>query len=293
MYSEQVRPFTRLKQVAGKKAATGGSRKYRSRSRDHFLEYDRSRPGYTPQSGYVMQSGYMQSNYTVQSELRRIAGQLLSVQEDERKRIAADLHDGLGQSLTMIKLALAESERLLASGAISEVSASLQRLKHKAHDALEDVRRVAMDLRPPMLDDLGILPTLSWFFRELEGVYQGLRVEKDFGLIENNIPGKLKITIFRIIQEATSNIVKYANANLIQVHLSHTGDALHFSIEDNGDGFDPAEVAVPSGTGRGLGLRSMKERAHLSGGDYRIDSRYGQGTRICISWQFDKLPDVK
>jgi signal transduction histidine kinase len=221
-----------------------------------------------------------------------MASQLLSIQENERKRIAADLHDGLGQSLTMIKLALAESEQLLVRGAISEASASLRILKHKAHDALEEVRRVAMDLRPPMLDDLGILPTLSWFFRELEAVYHGMKVEKNFGLHENNIPARLKITIFRIIQEATSNIIKYANANLIQVNLKHTGDILHFSIEDNGDGFDPAEVAIRNGSNRGLGLQSMRERAHLSGGNYRIDSMSGQGTRICISWQFDKLSDA-
>jgi signal transduction histidine kinase len=192
----------------------------------------------------------------------------------------------------MIKLALAESEQLLASGSINEASESLRRLKVKAHEALEEVRHVAMDLRPPMLDDLGILPTLSWFFRELESVCQGVTVEKDFSLHESHVPAKLKITIYRIIQEATSNIIKYANADLVRVHLKHTGDALHFSIEDNGDGFDPNEVAIRNGSDRGLGLMSMKERAHLSGGDYTIDSVSGQGTRICISWRFDKLAGV-
>lgn len=228
-----------------------------------------------------------------QSEQRIIAGLLLSIQETERKRIASDLHDGLGQSLTMIKLALAESEQLLNSGAITEASDALRRLRMKTHAALEEVRNVAMDLRPPMLDDLGILPTLSWFFRELEAVCHDVRVEKDFNLNESSIPARLKITIYRIIQEATSNIVKYANADRIRVQLRKAGDALHFIIEDNGDGFDPCEVAVRNGSDRGLGLLSMKERANLSGGNYSMDSACGQGTRISICWPCDPLQETQ
>jgi signal transduction histidine kinase len=228
-----------------------------------------------------------------QSEQRIIAGLLLSIQENERKRIASDLHDGLGQSLTMIKLALAESERLLASGAVAEATDALRRLRMQTHAALEEVRNVAMDLRPPMLDDLGILPTLSWFFRELESVCHGVRVEKEFNLNESSIPARLKITIFRIIQEATSNIVKYANADRIRVQLRKAGDALQFIIEDNGDGFDPSEVAVRNGSDRGLGLLSMKERANLSGGDYLMDSACGRGTRISICWSCDPLQETQ
>jgi len=227
-----------------------------------------------------------------QTELRWMANQLLSVQESERKRIASDLHDGLGQSLTIMQLALAESEKLLEKGAVGEVSESLRQLRCRVRDAMQEMRHVAMNLRPPMLDDLGILPTLSWFFREFEQACQGVRVEKDFSLHESNIPARLKITIFRIIQEATNNIVKYANADLIRVNLKQNGDALHFSIEDNGDGFDPDEVAIRNGSDRGLGLLSMKDRATISGGEYTMDSISGQGTRICICWPFDKLSDA-
>lgn len=272
MYTESMRQLMQMRQAAEKEAPAGRTMQYRSVSCGQDCRCDKEE----------------EASCAPQTELRWKASQLLAIQEDERKRIAADLHDGLGQSLTMIKLALAETEQLLASGAIREASESLLRLRLKAHDALEDVRHVAMDLRPPMLDDLGILPTLSWFFRELESVCHGVRVEKDFSLHESNIPNRLKITIFRIIQEATSNIVKYANADLIQVHLGHSGDALNFLIADNGDGFDPSEVAIRNGSDRGLGLMSMKERAHLSGGDYRIDSSAGQGTRIHISWKFDE-----
>lgn len=219
--------------------------------------------------------------------LQLIASQMLSIQESERKRIATDLHDGVGQSLTMIKLSLSMAVQQLASGAISDASESLQQLKLKVHGALEEVRNAAMDLRPPMLDDLGLLPTLAWFFRELGSAFPEMSVEKDFCIHESCIPEQLKITIFRIVQEATGNIVKYAQADLMRVKLMQTGDLLHLSIEDNGRGFDPVEVYDRSGSDRGLGLLSMKERATLSGGIYALDAGIGRGTQIRVAWQLD------
>lgn len=225
------------------------------------------------------------------AKVNRMAGQLLSIQESERKRIASDLHDGLGQSLTMIKLALAATVRQLASGAITDAAESLQRLNQKAHEAMEELRRVSMDLRPPMLDDLGVLATLTWLFRELEAACPGMRVEKDFSVQESNIPGTLKITIFRITQEATSNVIKHSKADRVRVSLSRSGDALHLSVVDNGVGFDQAGVSIRSGSDRGLGLLNMKERASLSGGVCTMDSRAGKGTQIRVSWKLDSLPD--
>lgn len=226
-----------------------------------------------------------------QTRILSMANQLLSIQENERKRIASELHDGVGQSLTLIKFSLSEIAKQLASGSINEASESLQRLKVRVHGALDEVRHAAMDLRPPMLDDLGILATLSWFFRELEAASPGMKVEKDFSIHESSVPEPLKITIFRIIQEATSNILKYANADRMRVNLKQVDDALHFSIEDNGDGFDPAEVAIRDGSDRGLGLLSMKERAKLTGGDYVMNSVAGKGTQIHVSWHFGKLSE--
>lgn len=210
----------------------------------------------------------------------RMGSQLLLIQESERKRIATDLHDSLGQSLVMIKHSLARAMHLLDDGEIEKTSESLQQLDLKIHDALEEVRRVSLGLRPPMLDDLGILATLSWHCRELEAACPGIRVEKDIHLQESDIPGMLKITLFRIIQEASSNIIKHAHADLISISLNKTGDALYLVIEDNGDGFDPVSVK-----NSGLGLVSMKERADVSGGVFTLDSREGVGTRIGISWR--------
>ena len=212
-----------------------------------------------------------------------LVAQLLEVREREQQRIATDLHDVLGQSLTMIKLSVHESMMLLAENEAGEATELLQRLTLMVGNALGELRHVIMNLRPAMLDDLGILATLSWFFREFEKSCRGMKVEQQFDIQENSIPASLRVTIFRIIQEATNNIVKHANADCIRVGLKKTGDTLHLSIEDNGDGFDPARHSM------GLGLLSMKERAEILGGRYMMKSATGQGTRISVSWRLDKL----
>ena len=221
---------------------------------------------------------------TSQSELQFVSARLLEIQESERRRIAADLHDVLGQSLTMIKFSLDESLQLLAGNEPEVAAESLRRLIPKVKDALGEVRRVAMDLRPSILDDLGILATLSWFFREFGTACRNMKVEKDFSIEEKNVPALLKITIFRIIQEATSNIVKHANANRIRVGLKEAGGALHLSIEDDGAGFDAAGMPNYCPLDKGFGLLSMKERAKLSGGHFELASAPGQGTRISVVW---------
>lgn len=212
-----------------------------------------------------------------------LVAQLLEAREHEKQRIASDLHDVLGQSLTMIKLSVHESMMLLAANEAGGATALLQRLTRMVGNAIGELHDVAMNLRPPMLDDLGVLATLSWFFREFETACQGIKVEKQFSIREDSIPASLRVTIFRIIQEATNNIVKHANADSIRVGLKKSGDTLYLSIEDDGDGFDQARH------GMGIGLLSMKERAEISGGRYTMKSAVGQGTRITVSWRLDKL----
>ena len=111
-----------------------------------------------------------------------------------------------------------------------------------------------------------------------------MKVDRDFSIEEENVPAPLKITIFRIIQEATSNVVKHAHARRLRVSLKNTGSVLCLSIEDDGDGFDPAEMAKYCSLDKGMGLLSMKERAKLSGGHYELASAPGQGTYIRVLW---------
>jgi signal transduction histidine kinase len=222
-------------------------------------------------------------------ELRRLSGLLLSIQEDERRRIALDLHDGLGQSISLIKLAIEKSARLLAAGATYEARESLQQLIPRVEEALVDVRRVSTELRPLMIDDLGILPTLSWFLREFETVRGGVVVERIFNVVEQDVPVPLHITLYRILQEAVHNIVKHSGADRVWVRLDRIDDTLHLAIEDNGRGFDP-DVKFVEGETMGLGLLSMKERASFSGGTYHLSSAPGKGTCIKVSWAAGNCP---
>ena len=226
-----------------------------------------------------------------QKELRRLAAQHLTIQETERRRIAADLHDGLGQSLSLLKLAIQEVLRQTRAGVQPNAVDSVKKLIPKVENAMDELHRVAMDLRPSTLDDLGILPTLSWFVREFEAVNLKTRIEKHISVGEKDVPEPLKIAIFRILQEAVNNAVKHSDADCVRVSLHNGGDVLAFSIEDNGKGFDPDALEIREDARRGLGLQSMKERAELSGGSYTVNSAVGQGTKVCVWWPAFKAAD--
>ena len=219
-----------------------------------------------------------------QEELRQLSSQLLNVQEDERRRISGDLHDVIGQALSLIKLSIDNAAQMLASGALEKAGKTLHELSAKVKETLVEVQRISMDLRPTTLDDLGILPTLSWFFREFEATCHNIRVSKKISVKEEDIPSLVKTTIFRLLQEATANIVKHSGADQIRVELSHQGDVLQLAVTDNGTGFDPGALPASDKPVQGLGLRSMKERARLSGGRFVLESTPGRGTSIRATW---------
>ncbi len=219
-----------------------------------------------------------------QNELLRLSAQHLVIQEAERKRIAADLHDGLGQSLSLVNVTVEAASSLLGAGKVEKAAACLDRLKPKVRELVEEVRGIAMNLRPATLDSLGILATLSWYFREFDAAWPKVNLEREICIEEADIPGFLKTPIFRILQEAGSNAIKHARADRIKVCLVKRLNDIELCIEDNGTGFDPAEVAAQSGLYKGMGLQSMRERAALSCGIYELQSLPGRGTRICVRW---------
>lgn len=234
----------------------------------------------TPPRGLPFELQLLESR----EELRRLSELLVSAQEDERRRIALDLHDGLGQSLSLIKLSIEHSARLLVGGATAEAGDALQQVLPRVREALAEVRRVSSELRPPILDDLGILPTLSWFVRDFSSVAGGVQVETTLDVAEQDVPLRLHITIFRIVQEAFHNVIKHAQASRVRVRLERVGATLDLLIEDDGRGFDPQTVKCAAGHSRGLGLLSMRERAALTGGTYHLESARGRGTCIRASW---------
>ena len=135
-----------------------------------------------------------------------------------------------------------------------------------------------------MLDDLGILPAISWFCREYQTTYPHIRVEKQIEVEEQNIPDSLRTVTYRILQEAMNNVAKHSKANGVRLSLKKNDNTLELAIQDNGHGFEPEKALSSESSKRGLGLVSMGERARLSGGSFAIESTKGAGTTVRAWW---------
>ena len=150
--------------------------------------------------------------------------------------------------------------------------------------AVEEVRRIQKNLRPPTLDDLGLLATISWFCREFEGVYSDIRIEREIDLEEEDVPDPLKIVIYRVMQEALNNVAKHSRTKAVRLALRKKDGRIEMEILDEGVGFDPDEVFSRTDPERGFGLFSMKERTELSEGRFSVEAARGAGTKIHASW---------
>ncbi len=223
------------------------------------------------------------------AEVRFLSGQLLKAHEEERRIIALDLHDSLGQILSGIKFKVESALEKKGQENSADLLKSLVAVVPMVQEAVEEVRRIQQNLRPSVLDDLGILPTVSWFCRDFETIYSGIRIEKEIQIQEDDVPDFLKIVIYRILQEALNNVAKHSRANLVRVSLKGTDGRVELSIDDNGKGFPVEHVLPGKGSKGGLGLTSMKERTELSGGSFTIESHKGGGTSIRVSWQCENI----
>ncbi len=213
-----------------------------------------------------------------EERLRYLSAQLIKAQEKERKLIASEVHDSLGSSLGAIKFRV---EQILQKGDITDRDDILPMIQK----AIEESRRIQMALRPPSLDDLGILPTLNWFCREFQKTYSGIDIKAQLSIEEKEVPEEVKTVIYRICQEAFNNIAKHSKAKMATLALrKKKPDKMELVIEDNGKGFDLQEKLSLEDFSRGLGLTSMRERVELSGGAFAIESVQGSGTVIRISW---------
>lgn len=215
-----------------------------------------------------------------ESTLGELLHQVVGAQEAERQRIARELHDATGQSLTAIALGLRGVESLLASdmpGAVEQVKV----LKAFSTDALGELRQIIAGLRPSQLDDLGLAPALQWYAQEFEKrraihtefVLEGPRVR---------LPSEYEIVLFRIAQEGLTNIARHARASQAEIKLSFTLTHISLTIRDNGQGFDPKEALYQRETHRGWGLIGIQERALLLGGQYQFDAAPGRGSCIQV-----------
>ncbi len=210
-----------------------------------------------------------------EKKLRYLSSELMTAQEKERKRIAGELHDSIAASLSAIKLSI---EKALCQIEQDERCQELRDVVSRVQQVNEETRRIMSDLRPSVLDDLGILPAINWFCREFQKVYSSVSIEKEIDIDENEIPDSLRTPVFRICQEALNNIAKHSKASLVNLSLQNRNGRIELTIQDNGQGFDLNTAK------RGLGLSTMRERSELSGGTCRIESIKGAGTTIRCIW---------
>ncbi len=224
-------------------------------------------------------------------EKDELVSQLMTAQEDERKRIAAELHDGIGQSLSAMKYSLEnEVKKLSQSQGHGETLKGLEVVTHSMQEAIEELRQIAMGLRPAMLEDLGILSTLDWFCRKYHSAHPHINVAKQYALEESDIPQELKVVIYRIVQEAFNNVAKHAGGDQVSLELQKTATAIRLFIHDNGQGFDVHERGNPViQEGFGFGLTSMRERAESLAGELNLISGIGCGTTVEIRWPLAEL----
>lgn len=216
-------------------------------------------------------------------ELRQIPSKLISVQEEERKRLASELHDSIGQTLAAVKLWVEMSLKLRDAGDGSAALSRLEQFVPILRRSIEETRSIYMGLRPLMLDSMGLLPALEWLRRECMKLYPERHIELEAVIAEEEIPESLKINIFRIAQEALNNIVKHSKAEWVDILLLKAGDRIELAVSDDGVGMD-LELVLRTSTAGTLGLTSMRERAELAGGSFSIESAPGEGTTVRACW---------
>ncbi len=212
----------------------------------------------------------------IEEELRALSRRLVEVQENERRTIARELHDEIGQSLTALKMLLAQASHQTTNNNVN----ALNEAKNVVSDLMQQVREMSLNLRPSMLDDLGLLPSLLWHFDrfssqtriQIRFVHDGLQSSG------HKLPPEVNTSAYRIVQEALTNIARYADTDKADVDIRFHNDTLYIKIEDKGRGFSFSELQARTSTG----LSGMRERVNLLNGKLTMESSPGEGTRIYV-----------
>lgn len=209
------------------------------------------------------------------ARLATLSRRLLGVQESERRAVARELHDEVGQSLTAVNVHL----QRLAQGAGPELAHQLAGMRELVDTVIAQVRDTSFALRPVMLDDLGLVPALRWLVERVRDA-SGLDIRLDVTAVGDELPADATTTCFRVAQEALTNAVRHARAAHVRLRLEGGDGRLRLCVEDDGTGFDATDMRSGAVAGRCFGLDAMGERVELAGGVLRITSQPGAGTRI-------------
>ena len=233
-----------------------------------------------------MFNGMLDSLSAYQKQLQDVAARALHAQEEERKRIARELHDETAQTLSALVIRLR-----LARGAKDPETrdARLEEVRDEIVKAAEGIRRFAVGLRPPALDQVGVVAAISEHVRSLCET-TNLNVEFEADYIDKLLPPDTELALYRIVQEALSNTVRHAGASMVGVRIEHKDDCVVVLVTDDGKGFDTS--AALDSTGRGLGIFGMRERAAYVGGTVDIDSEPGDGTTVRVEIPVARGDDV-
>lgn len=209
--------------------------------------------------------------------------QIDELQEQIRKNIALELHDSVGQSLSSIKFRI---EALIRSGEVisnSTLESGLKDVIKMIQTTADEVRRISLELRPKMLDDLGLQATIEWLLNELKKGHPDVAINGDIDIEDERIDARLKVTIYRILQECLNNVAKHSHATELFVLLIQKHHSIELIVRDNGQGFDELD-GNNAALSNGLGLCGIRERVELSGGAVEIRSAKWSGTQIRVVW---------
>ncbi len=212
-----------------------------------------------------------QATETQRRNLEDLSARLVHVQEEERKALARELHDGVGQSLSAVLVDVRQAARFVEN---PEALSHLETIRSLAERCLETVRDRAMSLRPSMLDDFGLVPALEWQCRELARRH-GVEIDVDAEEPSEDLPEQHKTCIFRVAQEALSNAARHSGAQRLRLSFQQSRVSVTLSVVESGCGFDAARI-------RGLGLMGMRERVNRLGGSFQLSTQPGSGTRISV-----------
>jgi signal transduction histidine kinase len=226
------------------------------------------------------------------NELEILSRQQIAAQESERKRIARELDDSVGQHVTAIKYSLerieqgehartAESQPQVLRGAITGLQ-----------EVLEELRGIAMNLRPAVLDDLGAASAVSWFCREFAQSYPTLQLHERVSVSDAEVPDRLVTSVFRSVQELLNNVAKHAQAHQVMVSLFRRIDRLVLEVEDDGVGLGTSTPEIALHSGRGI--HNLRERAQMTGGELTLSSRdSGAGSHARIEWRLAAAESIE
>jgi len=216
-----------------------------------------------------------------EKKVRQLSGKLIEVIEEERRCLAADLHDEFGQALTALQFDVDALQTQLPQGAV-EPTDRCSRIMERIQELADSIRRTTSRLRPDLLDHLGLIPTLDWRIRDLKKRMPGLQIEFQAIGFKRRLSAKTELALYRIFQEGLNNIIKHAEADRISVLLTCSHPLVILNIRDDGQGFDQGEDGLPLKTGQGIGLLSMKERVASINGTISIQSTRSSGTDIRV-----------